>query len=206
MLHFQAASFSPFSPSSVRQESQRSLLLQFFLKEILSAHQAILDKTPHHLVISFDWRHFPYDWAHEAGHVNKAREHAQLFSSAFQGFEYENDLIHKLLNDLILSFSGKDSLSSHQKFQIKKKLRQLYLLSEPLVRYCKNSEKLMFFLLKNENLVNALLGKGYLYTFLSHLHKNGLGELEKTLCDHYHNRGFASLVSELKKRFAKIDR
>lgn len=206
MPQVQACLFSPFSPHSVRQEQHRTLLLQFFLKELLAAHQAILHEAPINLVISSEKRHFPYDWAHESGHVNKAREHAQLFIIAFENFEEQVEQIHMTLADLVLTFSGRESLNSRQKLQIKRKLHQLYQLAEPLVSLFKSNENLIFFLLKNQDPVNALMGKGYLRTYLSHLHKKGLGQLEKKLCDHFHDRGFSSLIPELKKRFSELSR
>lgn len=204
MPQVQACFFSPFSPHSLRQEHHRILLLQFFLKELLATHQAILYDAPINLIISSDRRHFPYDWAHESGHVNKAREHAQLILIAFENFENEAEQIHTTLTDLVRSFSGKESFNSRQKIQVNRKLHELYLLAEPLISYYKNSENLIFFLLKNQDPVNALMGRGYLQTFLSHLHKKGLGQLEKKLCDHYHDRGFSSLIPELKTRFSEL--
>lgn len=206
MPQVQACLFSPFSPHLVRQEHHRILLLQFFLKELLAAHQAILYEAPINLIISSERRHFPYDWAHESGHVNKAREHAQLFSIAFESFEDQAEQIQTTLGDLVLSFSGKESFNSRQKVHIKRKLHQLYLLAEPLISHFKNSENLIFFLLKNQDPVNALMGKGYLQAYLSHLHKKGLGQLEKKLCDHFHDRGFSSLIPELKTRFSELSR
>lgn len=204
MPQVQACLFSPFSPHLVRQEQHRTLLLQFFLKELLAAHQAILHEAPINLVISSERRHFPYDWAHDSGHVNKAREHAHLLLIAFDNFEAPVQQIHTILADLVLTFSGKEFFNSRQKLQIKRKLHQLYLLVEPLLSDSKNDENLIFFLLKNQDPVNALMGKGYLRTYLSHLHKKGLRQLEKKLCDHFHNRGFSSLVPELKKQFSEL--
>ncbi len=204
MPQVQACLFSPLSPHLVRQEHHRILLLQFFLKELLAAHQAILYEAPINLVISSDRRYFPYDWANESGHVNKAREHAQLILIAFENFEEEAEKIHTMLADLVISFSGKETFNSRQKIQVKRKLHQLYLLAEPLISHYKNNENLIFFLLKNLDSVNALMGKGYLQAFLSHLHKKGLEQLEKKLCDHYHNRGFSSLIPELKTRFSEL--
>ncbi len=204
MAQIEACLFSPFSPHLVKQENYCALLLQFFLKELLAAHQAILHKAPAQLIISPERRHFPYDWAKESGHINKAREHAQLLLIAFAHVEKSVEQIHSILTDLIVQFSGIDSLTSKNHLHLKKKLHQIYHLTEPLVQRFKNNENLIFFLLKNQGSINALAGKGRLLDFLSELHKKKLGQLEKKLSDHYHERGFFSLIPELRQLFSEL--
>ncbi len=205
MPRIEACLFSPFSPTMVKQDHHRVLLLQFFLKELLAAHEAIIHQAPINLIISSDFRHFPYDWAKESGHLNKAREHAHLLQAAFPQLEEESVEVQLAIDDLVLRFPFKTTLNSRQKQQLRKKLHQLYLLAEPLIRHFKANENLIFFLLKNQSPINALMGEGFLHTFLSQLHKKGLGQLEKKLCDHYHERGFFSLIPELKKLFSGLN-
>ena len=206
MSQIETCLFSPFSPNLVRQEHHCVLLLQFFLKELLAAHQAILYDAPVNLIISLERRHFPYDSAKESGHINKAREHAQLLLIAFESSKEHVEQIHSILTDLTVHFSGFNSFSSRDKLRVKKKLHQLYLLTEPLLNHFKNNENLIFFLLKNQGPIHALAGSGHLLDFLSHLHKKGLGPLERKLCDHYHKRGFFSLIPELKRLFSELNR
>lgn len=206
MRQIEACLFSPFSPNLVKEENHRSLLLQFFLKELLAANLALEEDAPAHLIISSDRRHFPYDWAKESGHVNKAREHGQLLLIAFENFKEQVGEIDVILTELVLQYSCKEHFQARHKVQIRKKLHLLYLLIEPLISNFKNNENLIFFLLKNEDSINSLMGEGHLHAFLSHLHKKGLGQLEKRLSDHYHKRGFSSLVPELKMRISELSR
>ena len=110
-----------------------------------------------------------------------------------------------VLAELVLSFSYKDKLIVREVALIKRKLKLLYRLAEPLIYHFKDDENLIFFLLKNQDPINALMGKGYLRELLSQLHEKGLGQLEKKLCDQYHDRGFFSLIPELKIRFSELN-
>jgi hypothetical protein len=205
MSHAQAYLFSPFSPYLVKSKYHSVLLLQFFLKDLIGAHQAILSQAPLKQIVSFEPRHLPYDWAKESGCLNKANEHAQLLRFAFEGFETEVEQISRILSDLLASFSQKDGLAAPDAALMKRKLKQLFRLTESLICHSKEDENLIFFLLKNRDPINTLMGTGYLRSFLSKLHEKGLEQLEKKLCDQYHDRGFFSLIPELKMRFSELN-
>lgn len=121
--------YSPFSMHTIWEESSRSLLLQFILTEILIGQT---QETPYVAPAIF----FPFDWAHEAGALNKIEEHAYLLSYAFPDMEKEIARFKKALN--------------------KQCFRQLTQQIKPFITSCKKSKALQYFLEKNKNALEAL--------------------------------------------------
>lgn len=204
VTHTQVYLFSPFSPYLAKQPHHKSLVLLFFFQEILSAYQALSLQAPLASFVSHPKRHLPYAWAQEIGHINKAYEHIQLLLIGFEDLEKPLLLIQNKIVSTLLQFANKSHLEESEIRILKRRLRQIYLLAEPLIHLNKHNENLIFFLLKNQTSINALAGKGYLHTFLSSLYKQKLKSVEKKLCDQLHERGFFAQISEMKQAFARL--
>ncbi len=194
--------FSPFSKSRVTEQYKSALLLQFLIDEILKTHQAHLTSTPFEQILSYDARFFPYDWAHTNGHLNKAEEHISLLRIAFPKFKKATTQLEKILNSLITSLKQKPS--KREDF-LPQGLQNIYSLTEKLIEDCKEEENVIFFLLKNQKEIDALMGKSHLHIFLLALHPEGLTSLKEQLCDHFHDRGFFSVIPELKKLISTLE-
>ena len=176
---------SLYSPQALSEKHHRSLLVQFLLFETIEAHRAMMAgnwgavMTPHP-------RFFPYDWAISAGHINKIQEHGLLLKNSFP----EKARAVKNFERVLSKIDERDDFEPI--------LQKIYLALEPFIEICKESENLLFFLLKNRQTVDALKGKGYLHSFILKIHSCGLESLGEKMCDQYHQRGFFSQIPEFK--------
>lgn len=184
MSLLQAPILPPFSPSFFTSSAHRSLLLQFFCHTFLAIHSARHCCGP---LAPVNIKYLPYDWAIDTNPVNTAYEYACLLPIAFPK---KQRIAHTLLKGLNQLPKIKTPLKPH--------LQKLYHLLEKLFEECQKDENLLFFLLKNKAAIDSLMGSDYLYHFLLKIYPKGLSSLEEMLCDHYHERGFFSLIPELK--------
>lgn len=188
--------YSPFSPSNVSEETNKVFLLQFILSEIIHCWTAIKKSEPLFAIFQTSRGFFPYDWSHSTGHLNKAQEHASLLKYAFPDQRETGQAFLTLLMETIhwVSLHCHEDSSNHPELIVL--IRKLYLHLEPLLKECSSSENLIFFLLKHQT---ALIDICPTFTsFLIGLYPEGLSRLKDSLCDHYHRRGFASVIPELK--------
>ena len=144
-------------------------------------------------ILSWQPRFFPYDWAAPTGHLNKVKEHGLLLKKSFPEHSRAVKKIETLIKKAFLAWENKKS--DHQ---VEKILNALYLALEPLVEACKDNENLIYFLLKNRAVIDALVKPGHLRQFLMVIHPSGLETLGEKMCDKYHQRGFISQIPELK--------
>ncbi len=118
-------SHSPFSPSTVSNDENRSLLLQLILYELIKANDS-LKKTASHAVL-------PFDWSSKVGSANKVEEHASLLSFAFP----------ELLSDAQLFINT-----------LHLPCKELVSSLEPFIMVCQESESLLLFLIKHQKFLN----------------------------------------------------
>ncbi len=182
---------SPFSPHSITEEHNRSLLLQFLLHELfeLSLSQQI-PPLSEKLNSSKVW-HLPYDWAINRGPLNKALEYASLLPLAFPTHQKTATKVLKGLNKI-------DARNCSA-------IKELYQLIERFFTECEDDENLLLFLLKHNKQIDSLMGQSYLRTYLLKLYPQGLRSLEEMVSDHYHERGFFSLIPELKELILALE-
>jgi hypothetical protein len=186
---------SLFSPQVLAKRHHRALLLQFILAELLGAYQAFLKENSWETILSTHPRFFPYDWAKSPGYLNKLREHAMMLKKSFPDFAKQAKQFEQFLEKTLRSWEKKKTTP---KQYFKHTLQKIYLLIEALLETCKDNENLIFFLLKNNQTIDALMHPGYLRTFLTRVHPSGLEILGEKMCDQYHRRGFISQIPELK--------
>lgn len=192
MLWSQALSL--YSPQALSQKHHRSLLIQFLLFENIEAYKALLAckwdsiYRPHP-------RFFPYDWTMATGHINKIHEHGLLLKASFPD---KLRAVKHFEKTLLKSFSSLFKTENRNQEQFELILQKIYLALEPFIETCKESENLLFFLLKNRQTIDAWKGKGYLHSFICKIHSCGLETLGEKMCDQYHQRGFFSQIPEFK--------
>lgn len=198
--------YSPFSPSSVTEENNKGLLLQFILSEIFSSNEAVKKNDPLSTVFQNVRGFFPYDWANPTGHLNKAQEHASLLKYAFPDLR---EIVNAFLTALMktthwISLKEAESPSSNPELIVQ--LEELYLLLEPLIIECSHCENLIFFLLKHQKTLADICSHAHFSAFLKELIPEGLDQLQDRLCDHYQRRGFASVIPELKLLIENLEK
>ncbi len=185
---------SLFSPQALYEKENRGLLIQFLLSELFEAYQSIqsgkLEK-----VITFHPRFFPYDWNTMAGYLNKIHEHALLLEKSFSDCPKAVNNCEKTLSKTLQTLSDKKKLT---KKLLERSLQTVYSSLEPLIYACKENENLLFFLLKNRTILDALNQPEYLQDFLHKMHPDGMEILGEKMCDQYHQRGFFSQIPEFK--------
>jgi hypothetical protein len=204
MKYAEVCLFSPFSSWNVKEEHNRVLLLQFLIQELLAIHETLKKQVPIAQMVSFGPRFFPYGWVHENDPLSKAYEHASLLPKAFPRLKLKARECQKKLNKLIADIDGKDQLTLAGREKLEGKLKEFYLSIEKLIHACRDNENLLLFLLKHQKKIDQLMGESYLYTFLLDLYPKGLGWLEEMLCDNFHERGFFSLIPELKELIGEL--
>lgn len=183
-----------FSPQTLRDEDNRSLLLQFILSDLLHAYQNV-QSGEFHTFFCAPPRFFPYDWNKEIGYLNKILEHSSILQKNFNDKQECVELHSKVLFKIVETLSKKKTWT---KDLLEGALSQLYFSLEPLIETCKEDENLLFFLLKNRQVLEALLGNGYLLEFFRRIYDCDLETLGEKMCDKYHQRGFFSQIPELK--------
>lgn len=187
--------FSPLSTHLMQKEPYRILALQFFIKDLLAAHQALLEEPPSQKIVSTPPPHFPYSWARPAGYLNKTQEHIRLLCIAFPSFSNDLREIEQLLEKLILQSLH---MTSKQRALAKKKIYRIVTLATPLIRHLRFNENLVLFLLQHQEAIKTLMGTHYLHDLLGVCKQQELQTLEATLCQNYKDRGFPFLVPQLK--------
>lgn len=185
---------SLYSPQALSEKHHRCLLIQFLLYENIEAYKAVMSHRCSAVFTSHP-RFFPYDWAMTTGHLNKMQEHSLLLKNSFPEKQRAVKNFEKTLSKTMTLLSKKKSLNQEQLSLI---LQKIYLGLEPLIEACKESENLLFFLLKNRQTIDALKGSGYLYHFIKRIYSCGLEILGEKMCDQYHQRGFFSQIPEFK--------
>ncbi len=195
-----ATSVSLFSPQAISEKHNRALLIQFLLSEIVEAHRAILaDKLD--LLITSHPRFFPYDWGNKTGYLNKLQEHSLHLAKSFPDHKQPVKNFEKTLSNKLASLTGHGKISK-EKFVIA--LQKIYASLEPLIEVCRENENLLLFMLKNRDVIDALVQNQHLYQFLLKIHPSGLEMLGEKMCDQYHQRGFFSQIAEFKHLLTEL--
>jgi hypothetical protein len=180
---------SLYSPQVLGERDHRCLLLQFLLFENLEAYKAAKEGRSEEVFTSHP-RFFPYDWARPSGHLNRLYEHSLLLKKSFPEHGKLVKHYEKTLLKILRSLPKKEGLLAAS--------QMLYSALEPLIEVCKESENLLFFLLKKRSMIDELHGNGYLQRFILKIHSDGLETLGEKMCDQYHQRGFFSQIPEFK--------
>ncbi len=186
---------SLFSPRAISERYHRSLLIQFILFELFEAYKAFYRNESWEIILSPHPRHFPYDWSSVTGYLNKAQEHSILLKDSFPDRSRSVKHFDSQFSKALTSLFKKKNIA-HEQFV--KLLQTIYFAFEPLIETCKENENLLHFLLKNHNTIDAIIYKGYLYTYLLKIYPYDLETLGEKMCDRYHQRGFFSQISEFK--------
>ncbi len=181
---------SPLSTADSDETHHRGLVLQFLLSSLFNAHRALLEGKQ---LLSAHPRFFPYDWSRASlGPLNQALEHLLLLKRAFPEMADEVKAVEACFFEAL---SASFDLSA---------LKRIYTYLEPLLICCKEDENLMFFLLKSHKEIDSLMEEDHLYRLLFSLFPEGLSEWGEALCDCYHERGFFSVIPELKFFLAQL--
>jgi len=189
--------YSPFSHFSVKQHHHAALLLQFILFEILSALKQIKKDslealyTPERIL-------FPYDWSKKIGIFNKIQEHALLLESAFPKLKNSVSLFYK-------SLAYATEVMVQEKQSILSYLRSLFQLLLPFIESCKENEELLFFLIKNHQLIAEINPQENSKDLLLKMYPRGLKFLSRLLGEHYRKRGYSSIASEIEPLMKELD-
>jgi hypothetical protein len=186
---------SLFSPQAISERHHRGLLIQFILFELLESHKAYDAKENWEVILSSHPRHFPYDWSATTGYLNKAQEHSLLLKESFPDHAKSVKNFEREFSKVFSSLTKKKNVLQAQFILA---LRRIYFALEPLIIVCKENENLLFFLLKNRETIDALIGEGHLREFLLKIHPCDLETLGEKMCDQYHRRGFFSQIPEFK--------
>ncbi|MBY0528842.1 MAG: hypothetical protein K2P51_01480 [Rhabdochlamydiaceae bacterium] len=194
-------SFSPFSSHTVSEDHNRSLLLQFILNELFSLYTHLSQDLALPSLVEKEARILPFDWALEQGPLNRMSEYLSMLPLAFPQRVRLVKSAQKCLNALIHSLRKKN-LEKDLKIA---QLKNLHQIMEQLIAECEEDENLSLFLLKHKQQIDQLMGNGYLRDLLLRLYPQGLRSLEEMVCDHYHERGFFSLIPELKDLIALLE-
>jgi hypothetical protein len=194
-------SFSPFSSYTVSEDHNRSLLLQFTLNELFSLHSCLDKNDALPSLIGSETRILPFDWAVDLGPLNRISEYLAILPLAFPERLRLAKSSKKHLDALVLNLKKKHS----EKELSIAHLKALHHVIEQLIVECEEDENLSLFLLKHKQQIDALMGPGYLRAFLLQLYPQGLRSLEEMVSDHYHERGFFSLIPELKDLIALLE-
>jgi hypothetical protein len=197
---FPGSNISLFSPQAIGEKHNRALLIQFLLFEIVEAHRAIVADRFDRLLTSHP-RFFPYDWSNAMGYLNKLQEHSSLLAKSFADHKQAVKNFEKTLSKELASLSGKRKISK-EKFEMT--LQKIYTSLEPLIEICRENENLLFFMLKNRDVIDALVQNQHLYQFLLKIHPCGLETLGEKMCDRYHQRGFFSQIAEFKHLLTEL--
>lgn len=176
--------FTPFSS----QTFHRSLLLQFTLTELFAIHNSLQSNTLHFSLM----RHPPYDYQINRGPFVKAQEYISLLADAFPREKKATTAALRHLNKLIKKPSVAELIT-------------LYIWIEKLITEEEGDENLLFFMLKHRAQIDHLMGKDHLKNYLLSISPSGLRSLEEMVCDRYHERGFFSLIPELKDLIHSLD-
>ncbi len=189
---------SLYSPQALSHRHHRSLLVQFILFETIQAYEAANGGRFEDVLASHP-RFFPYDWTITTGHLNKIIEHSRLLKMSFPDEKKKVKHFEKTLSKVFgLLSKAKETKKKLSKEQYEQLLQQLYHSLEPLMEVCKESENLLFFLLKNRQVLDTLKGEGYLFEFIHKIYSQTLETLGEKMCDQYHQRGFFSQIPEFK--------
>ncbi|KAF3361823.1 hypothetical protein PHSC3_001589 [Chlamydiales bacterium STE3] len=162
-------------------------------------------------------RFFP--WGLAEGSLNKLitliQQYVQLVGDSKELKEIQNILdkclkeAHKALD--LLKDSEKDKTSLYleemiamhltQTLKTFKKLNKLIL---PLLQQFKNSENVLFFLLRNLQALRKIYGKRAIVQLFKDIHPNGPQSLERFLLKEYSRRGFSQLAKNINEKMAEL--
>ncbi len=208
MSSFDACYHSPFSRSNVRQGTHCSLLLQFLLDELFQAIAAFSHRAPVEALFVLEKSPF-YSllWSSPTGHINKLSEHAQLLDASFPHDRDTTSIFsHALENtrNLLINYIEHRNKVSDFEVELASYLKQMFSLLEPLMYSCKHDENFIYFLLRHKKQIALLSHPQYLALFLEKSFPQGLDHLCEIMCDHFHARGFASTIPEVKQAISEL--
>jgi len=172
---------SPFSKTTSFTEKNKALLLSFALSEIFHCTSE-LSKTWDH-PSSFEEK--TYD-----APLNILQEHSTLLLIAFPVFI--SSLIEFKEKTSSLIYFLRQNLS----FSPKNRLKELFLLLQPLIKQCKDDENFLFFLISHYKEINWILDSSYLPSLFNELYPDS-SKLHTLLCDHFHKKGLTRLLPEI---------
>lgn len=184
-----------FSPRAIAEKSNRALLIQFVLAELIEAQKAYFNGQKWEVILSHPARLFPYDWNARAGFLNKVWEHGQFLRKSFPDQLKAVASFEKNLMKIFYVWRNRKTVSKRE-FQAA--LKRIYKTLELLIERCKEDENLLFFLLKNRIWIDTWTHPGNLRLFLEKIHAEKLEILGEKMCDQYHQRGFFSQIPEFK--------
>ncbi|MBM3207000.1 MAG: hypothetical protein FJZ57_00105 [Chlamydiae bacterium] len=206
MTNFEIFLHSPFSKSNIDERNNKVLLLQFILSEIFNAESEHKNNTPlHNIFFPTISSFYPLDWSTKMGPLNKVVEHSLLLPKAFPEQKQAIKIFkHALTNTTNAISNYIDMPSENFELQLMLYLKQLYLMLEPLMIECKSDENFLFFLLKNSGKVHSITYPNYLMNFFVKNCGHNVDSLCESICDKFHNRGFACLIPEIKAFIANL--
>ncbi|HKZ00378.1 MAG TPA: hypothetical protein VJ112_04350 [Rhabdochlamydiaceae bacterium] len=193
---------SPFSPQMMIEEHHRSLLLQFILNDIFQMHSALAAKNFECLCSSAP-TFFPFDWTYPICPLQKTREHMLLLQQAFPTAKKKFLKFEKVLKKTLslLENPKKQEVSCY----LMSLLKQLFCSIEPFIENCKENENLIYFLIKNRLKIDQLMENQHLHSFLNRIFPQGLKCLSKKMSDLYYERGFQTVIPQIKALIAELE-
>jgi hypothetical protein len=195
---------SPFSEKTILNGNNRSLLLQFVLKEILyfaSCPKTLLSASH----INTNETPFFFTHCYEELSLHKIQEHATLLPYAFPFHKKHCAVfLHALSNVVHLLYNHSETPQSKAlniedvERTLLDYLKQLFFLLEPFIKTCKHDGGLLLFLLQHHEEITLLTKKNHLYLLLKKIHPKKNKSVEEILCNHFHTRGFPYLIPKIK--------
>jgi len=188
--------YSPLSTKTVGHN--QPLLLQFILSELFYAMDADKKENPLEFVFSSPACFFPYDWCYEVGCLNKISEHAELLPHAFPSLSKEITTFRVTLSEIFSKVATKKRADEKiPKAELLADLNRLYLLLEPFLISCNQSEHLLLFLVKHKEQIDELADPNTLTDLLKKMAPQGLAGAAEMMRQEFKNRGFVSLIPEI---------
>lgn len=197
---------SPFSEATINQDN-RSLLLQFILKELFLSHSLCQTSNEKPLLRLQTFSSLSLSTLTESAPLDRIQEHATLIPLAFPFKSVETEIFtHSLSNAVTLLYNLSKCSTPSETFssQIANYLRQMFFLLEPFIEECKNDGSFLFFLLSNHKDISLLSHSKYLPSLLKKLHPEGLSFIQEYICDRFYKKGFAYLIPEIKSLVKQI--
>jgi len=178
--------YSPLSAKTVQEGQNRGLLLQFILSEIFHTMDAHKKDDPLAFVFSSPACFFPKDWSLEVGCLNKISEHAQLLPFAFGKLASSITAFDKSLKATLQKVASQKNRGEEvSPSELEGDLGNLFILLEPFLIACKESESLLVFLLKHPEEIQRLASPENLSSLLAKMYPEGLENISHIIRREY---------------------
>lgn len=181
---------SPFSETYAYQQRDRGLLISFILSELEICARSLTSTWAFSLSSLCEKM---YD-----APLNRMQEHMRLLPYAFPQYKKEGLELQEMISYLTCSLLYRCFFSPEEY------LKKLFVLLDPFIQECKLEENFLFFLLDHYSKIKSFTPLHYLPKLFHHLYPEGLGKLQKNLCDYFHKKGFTAHLLTIAERIKEL--